>query len=442
MKIKISNKNKGQVLLKKAKKIIPGGGQLLSKRSELFLPGYWPAYYKKAKGSIIWDLENNRYYDFAGMGTLSCVLGYADSFINNRVIKAINLSSMGTLNSYEEVDFAEMLIAIHPWAQMARFARTGGEACSIAIRIARASSGKDKILFCGYHGWHDWYLAANMQNNENLSEQLLPGLTTKGVPKNLIDSSIPFKYNDYEDFKRVFDRNSNKIGVVIMEPQRSTPPDLEFLKYVRKKTKEIGAVFIFDEITSGFHENYGGRHIDLKINPDIAIFSKAIGNGYPISAIIGTKEVMESAQSTFVSSLMWTERIGFVAGIATLQKMKKFNVQNKTVKFGKRIKKGWKKASDDLGLDITIRGMNSIPEFCFNYENNLELSTFFIQEMLKKGFLANLRLATTYAYTNKIINDYMNACYDTFKKIKNYQDKNIKIPLKGQIKHDTFRRLN
>ena len=155
--------SKGQKLLKVAKKIIPGGNQLLSKRSEIFLPDLWPSYYTKAKGCELWDLEKNRFYDFAGMGVTTCILGYADKDVNSAVTKAVKNSTMTTLNTYEEVELAEKLIDLHKWAEQVRFARTGGEACSIAIRLARAATGKDKILFCGYHGWHDWYLSANIK---------------------------------------------------------------------------------------------------------------------------------------------------------------------------------------------------------------------------------------------------------------------------------------
>ncbi len=434
--------NKGQELLNKAKKIIPGGGQLLSKRSELFLPNLWPVYYKKAKGVSIWDLNNKRYYDFAGMGTLSCILGYADPYVNKRVINAINNSSMGTLNSYEEVEFSELLLEAHPWADMTRFARSGGEACSIAIRIARAAAGKDKVLFCGYHGWQDWYLSSNLKKSDNLTDQLLPGLVPDGVPKNLADTAIPFKYNDMKDFNEKIKKYDKKIGVIIMEPQRNMKPNIKWLKHIKKTAKKIGAVFIFDEITSGFHDNYGGKHLFYKIYPDIAIFSKAIGNGFPIAAIIGKKDVMQYAQNTFISSLMWTERVGFVAGIATLSKMKKFDVQKINTQYGRLIKNQWKRISINTNLKIKIRGMDTIPEFAFDYDNALELSTYFNQEMLRQGFLTTSRLATSFSHSEKIIENYINACFETFKKISQIIKSDISVPLEGPIRHDTFKRLN
>lgn len=432
--------NKGQKLLKVAKKIIPGGNQLLSKRSETFLPNQWPSYYTKAKGCKIWDLEKNNFYDFAGMGVTTCILGYADKDVDKVVTKAIKNSTMTTLNTYEEVQLAEKLLDLHNWAEQVRFARTGGEACSIAIRLARAASGKDKILFCGYHGWHDWYLSANLKQ-KNLDNQLLPGLESKGVPSNLKDSVYPFGVNDYGSFEKALSKFNNKIAAVIMEPVRSAKTDLNFLKKVRKKAKEIGAVFIFDEITSGFRETVGGYHLKYKINPDVAILSKAMSNGYPSSAIIGKKNVMDQAQDTFVSSCMWTERIGFAAALATIDKIEKKQVIKKLIDTGKKIKKGWLKAAKDAEIDISTAGIHPIPELKFNYLKSNEISTYFIQEMLYRGFLANTRLGTTFAYTDKIINLYLENTNDVFKQIKKHLSSNSKFPLKGPIRHTTFKRL-
>ena len=282
--------NKGQKLLKKAKKIIPGGNQLLSKRSEMFLPGVWPAYYSKAKGCKVWDLNNKVYYDFAGMGVTACVLGYSNSDLNKALQFGLKNGSMCTLNATEEVELAKELLKIHKWSGMAKFCKSGGEACMVAIRIARAYTNKNNIAFCGYHGWHDWYLATNMNDSKNLDKQLLPGLKTKGVSNSFKNSIKPFIYNDINSLKKIFDKKNNKVGIVIMEPMRGVKPKNNFLQKVKNLAKKNNAILIFDEITSGFKDNYGGIHLKLKVNPDLAIFGKSIGNGYPISAIIGKKK--------------------------------------------------------------------------------------------------------------------------------------------------------
>lgn len=435
----ISKNNKGQKLLKKAKKIIPGGNQLFSKRSELFLPDYWPAYYSKAKGCEIWDLEKNKYFDFAGMGVTTCILGYADKDVNSAVKKAVNNANMGTLNSYEEVELAEELVDMHPWADQVRFARTGGEACAVAIRLSRAASQKDKILFCGYHGWQDWYLSANI-NSKSLDSQLLPGLKAKGIPSGLKDTTIPFEYNNLESFKQKIKKYDGQIGTIIMEPVRSVKPKKGFLEYIQKTAKKIGAVFIIDEITSGFRENLGGIHLKYNIKPDIAVLSKAMSNGYPCSAIIGKKNVMEVAQETFISSCMWTERIGFAASNATIKKFRKISLEKKLISHGKKIKKGWGDISKSTNIDINIAGIDPIPQFNFKHDH-LEKSTFFNQEMLRRGFLTNSRLGTSYAYSDKIISKYLDRAFDVFSIISDYEKKNTKLPIKGPLRHETFKRL-
>src|SRR3989344_285494 len=297
---KISIK-KGIALWNKAKKIIPGGNQLLSKRSEMFLPDGWPSYYKKAKGVEIWDLDGNKFIDMSIMGIGSCVLGYADPDVNKAVQKAVREGSMSTLNSPEEIELAELLLKIHPWAGMARYARTGGEAASIAIRIARAYTDKDKIAFCGYHGWHDWYLSTNLARGKNLEGHLLPGLTPKGVPKGLHGTMFPFHYNKLDELKAIVAKHKD-LAAIIMEPMKGYEPDNGFLEGVRKIADDIGAVLIFDEITIGWKLAFGGAHLKYGVNPDIAIFAKAMSNGYPMAAVIGKKEVMQFAQDTFISS--------------------------------------------------------------------------------------------------------------------------------------------
>ena len=437
-----NNKNSGQKLLKKAKQIIPGGNQLLSKRSERFLPNLWPAYYNKAKGCEVWDLDNNHFFDFAGMGVTSCVLGYSDNEVNKAINKSIQNGSMCTLNAPEEVELSRKLIQMHPWSDMAKFTRSGGEACNVGIRIARAFTRKDLILFCGYHGWHDWYLSANLGKARNLDNQLLPGLKSLGVPRNLANTSIPFNYGDFEGFNNLCNLYRHKIAAVILEPVRNLDVNIEFLKKVRKLTSKRNIVLIFDEITSGFHDNYGGIHLKYKVYPDLAIFGKAIANGTPLSAILGKKKIMQSAQESFISSTMWTDRIGFCASLATLKKMEDNKVQEHIVLKGKKIKKKWLEMSKEFGLLIEIYGIDSMPSFKFKYNQSEIAITYFTQEMLKRGYLASSSFALCFAHKDKIINDYLRNCRDVFKNLSYYLGKNKKIPLKTSVRDLNFKRLN
>ncbi len=433
---------KGQQLWQRAKKIIPGGNQLLSKRAEKFLPGLWPAYYSKAKGCEVWDLDGNHYYDFAQMGVGSCVLGYADDDVNGAVIKAVQDGSMCSLNCHEEVELAEKLIELHPWAEMVRFARTGGEACAIAIRIARAASGRSKVAFCGYHGWHDWYLSANLGDASNLDGQLLPGLDPLGVPRELKDTALPFNYNNLEELKALVDKYPDQIGVIIMEPRREREPKPGFLEGVRDVANKIGAVLIFDEVTSGFRINLGGIHLTYGVEPDIAVFGKALGNGFPIAAIIGRRSVMDYAQDSFISSTFWTERIGFVAALANIRKMEENNVQKSLVHYGERINEGWRKLAQKHGLKIHITGIPPLTHVSFESEDPLAVQTLYTQEMLIKGYLLGAAIYTTYAYSDNIIDRFIADSDGVFGLIREaLESGNVKNYLKGDVIHAGFKRL-
>ena len=261
--------NTGQKLWKSAKQLIPGGNMLLSKRPEMFLPEKWPAYFSKAKGCKIWDLDGNEYIDMSIMGIGTNILGYGHHEVDEAVMRTIQAGNMSTLNCPEEVYLAEKLIELHSWADMARFARSGGEANAIAIRIARAASGKDKVAICGYHGWHDWYLSANLADDKSLNGHLLPGLEPKGVPSNLKGTVFPFRYNDFKELEALV--NSQEIGVIKMEVVRNSEPENEFLLKVRDLATKHNIVLIFDECTSGFRETFGGLHLKYGIKPDLAM---------------------------------------------------------------------------------------------------------------------------------------------------------------------------
>ncbi len=436
-------KNTGQKLYEKAKKLIPGGTQLLSKRPEMFLPDYWPAYYSKAKGCEVWDLDGEKYTDMSIMGVGSCILGYADADVNKAVKKAVDAGSMSTLNAPEEVELAELLTKIHPWADMVRYARTGGEAMAIAERIARASTGKDVIAFCGYHGWHDWYLATNLARKDGLKEHLLAGLSPKGVPKSLRGTVIPFHYNKIEELEAIVRKHGKNLAAIIMEPIHGEEPRDNFLQKVRRIADKTGAVLVFDEITVGWKLTYGGSHLLYKVNPDIAVFSKAMSNGYPMAAIIGRRKVMEAAQGSFISSTYWTERIGPVAALATLKKMKKIKVWERIAKNGQTVRAGWERLARKHGLSITMGGVMPIASFSFNHPNAQALKTLFVQEMLERGFLASNLYFASAAHTTVHIKNYLHAVDAVFKIIAEAVKRgDVMKRLKGPVAHTGFQRLN
>lgn len=434
--------NKTQALYKQAKILIPGGTQLLSKRPEMFLPELWPAYYKKAKGCEVWDLDGKKYIDMSYMGIGACVLGYADSDINKAAQSAIDKGSMCTLNAPEEVELAKLLIKLHPWAEMVRYTRSGGEAMAVAVRIARAKSNKDIVLFCGYHGWHDWYLSANLGSNRMLDGHLLPGLNPLGVPRKLKGTTYPFKYNDLEGFLRLVVRYKGRIGAVVLEAIRNDYPEKEFFKTIRDMTRKLNIVLIVDEISSGFRFNLGGAHLVLGLEPDIAVFAKGISNGFPMAAIIGKKDVMNIAQDTFISSTYWTDRVGPSAALATIKKMKLYNVQSRLINSGKQIKNGWKTLAKENGLNISVGGIDPLAHFSFDYPDSLILKTLFTQMMLERGFLATTVFYASFAHKESYINKYLEATESIFFFIASVLKRgDLKRYLKGPVCHSGFKRL-
>jgi glutamate-1-semialdehyde aminotransferase/spore coat polysaccharide biosynthesis protein SpsF (cytidylyltransferase family) len=433
----------GQKIWKRAKNIIPGGNMLLSKRSELFAPDLWPAYYKKSKGCFVWDLDNKKYIDFSLMGVGTNILGYANPEVDSAVGKVVRNGNMTSLNAPEEVYLAEKLIEMHPWASMVRFARTGGEANAIALRIARAASGKNKVAICGYHGWHDWYLSSNLKNNKNLKEFLLPGLDPKGVPDVLAKTTLPFLYNRYDQLENLVKKNDD-IGVIFMEVCRSDKPKNNFLKKVRDLASRKNIVLIFDECSSGFRENFGGLHLKYKVNPDIAMFGKALGNGYAVTSVIGKKEIMQEAQNTFISSTFWTERIGSVAALKCLEIMQKEKSWVYITNFGKKVCAHWKKLGERHKLKIKIGGIPALANFTILSKDFLKYKTFITQQMLKKGFLASNSLYASMAHNEKILKIYYEHMDKIFFIISNCEKgiESIDNYLEGPVCHDGFKRLN
>jgi glutamate-1-semialdehyde aminotransferase/spore coat polysaccharide biosynthesis protein SpsF (cytidylyltransferase family) len=418
------NLNTGQKMWKRANNVIPGGTMLFSKNPDLFLPKFWPAYFEKTKGCNVWDLEGKKYFDLSMMGVGTNILGYSKKEVDDAVREIINKGNMSTLNSKEEILLAEKLIEIHPWAGKVRFARTGGEAAAIAVRIARAATGKDQVAICGYHGWHDWYLSANLSDSQNLNSHLMRNLPIEGVQKNLKNSVFVFEYNNFDQLKKIVSQNN--IGTVIMEVSRNEPPKKNFLENVRKLTKNKNIVLIFDECTSGFRETFGGLHLKYKINPDIATFGKALGNGYAVNAVIGTDSIMNYTNSTFISSTFWTERIGSVAGLKTLEVMEKIKSWDIISSLGKKVKENWAHLAKKNNIKLKIQGLSALPRFDFVDENNLCYKTFISQEFLKRRILASNSMYMCTEHKTKILDDYFNILDSIFFKInKSIKDKII-----------------
>ena len=432
----------GQDLWKKAIKVIPGGNGLLSKRPERYAPDIWPTYYSRSKGVHVWDLEGNKYVDMAQMGIGAAILGYADEEVDNAVRKIIGQGVSNTLNNPNEVFLAEKLLELNPFAGGVKFARSGGEAMAIAVRIARAHIGKDQIAFSGYHGWCDWYLAANIDNEENLSNHLLPGLEAKGVSGNLLNTIFPFEYNNLSELKELVENND--IGVIVMEGARYDFPTQDFIDGVCKISKENNIVLVVDEITSGWRMTDGGVFKLLNYTPDIVVYGKGMGNGYAINAIVGKKEVMSQAQETFISSTFWTEGVGFAAALKTLDILTKKEVWIHLNEMGNLIGKGWDKLATKYDLRLKTTDFKPLITFKLDYgDSNPALYTLFIQEMLKRGYLAANSVYLSYSHTKQIIDEYLISVDEVFSIMSEaIQSDKIENLLETSIKQESFKRLN
>ena len=437
---------KGQELYKRAKQIIPGGTQLLSKRPEMYLPEQWPAYFSKAEGPYVWDLDGRRYTDMSNFSVGACPLGYADPDVNAAVKKAVDNGNISTLNCPEEVELAESLVELHPWAEMVRYARGGGDAMVVAVRIARARTGRSKVAFCGYHGWHDWYLAANLSQKDNLGEKgiHLGGLEPAGVPKELAGTALPFRHHSLQELKKILSDHPGEIAAIVTEVQRGDPMPQGNLQAIRELADQVGAVLIFDEVTSGFRLNVGGVHLLYGVNPDIAVFAKAMGNGYPVGAVIGRETVMQAVQKSFVSSTYWTERIGFVAALETIRKMKAIDAPGKMIQAGKKVQQIWSEAAVCHGVPVQVgpKVMYPLSHLKFEVENARAVKTLWCQLMLDAGYLDNTGFYATAVHTDEVLRGYQKVVDGVFCELSDAIKKGlVQSRLRGPIAHSGFERL-
>ena len=429
----------GQKLWRHALERIPGGSMLLSKRAEMILPGKWPAYFDRASGCEVWDLDGERYVDVGLMGVGTNILGYAHPRVDEAVRRVVEKGALSTLNAPEEVALADRLCELHPWADMARFTRSGGEACAVAVRIARAASGKDAVAFCGYHGWHDWYLAANLADDAALDGHLLPGLEPAGVPRVLKGTARPFTYNDLAGLEGIL--AAGDVGTIIMEVERSIPPEPGFLVGVRELATRNDAVLIFDECTSGFRQVLGGHHLMLGVEPDIATFGKTLGNGFAVNAIIGRRAVMEAADRTFISSTFWTERVGVAAALAALDAMRDEDAPARVHAIGRAVGERWRTLAADAGLEITIAGLPALSTFSVHGREPATIRTVVIHQLLEQGFLAANAIYASIAHTSDVLDPYFEALAGALKTIAQRTDHELVASLPNGPSRTGFGRL-
>ena len=432
-----------QELYRHAKQRIPGGTQLLSKRPEMFAPESWPAYFREARGCEVWDTDGRHYYDFSINGVGACLLGFRDPDVTAAVQRRVMLGSLCSLNPPEELELADLLCEIHPWAERVRCARSGGEAMSVAVRIARATTDRSVVAVCGYHGWEDWYLAANLGDNNSLRGHLLPGLDPLGVPVELRGTAVPFTYNNREEFRALIAAHGSRLAAVVMEPCRYLDPDDGFLEFVRDEAHKAGALLVFDEITIGWRLCLGGAHRRLGVNPDMAVFAKSLGNGHPMAAVIGTANAMVGAEQSFISSSYWTEGVGPVAALATIRKMQRVDVPAHVAQIGEMVRSSWSRHAITENLPVVVEpGHPCLVRLRFDHEQANEIKTLFTQLMLSRGFLAGGLFFPTLAHDGGVVGLYDQAVGEVFSCLGKYlKEGSVADHLTGPPAHTGFRRL-
>lgn len=374
-------------LFERAQSLIPGGTQLISRRPSLFAWGVSPIYAQRAKGARMWDVDGNEYIDWvSGIGAI--LLGYADDAVDNAVCEQIRGGNCFAINHELEIELAEELTQLVPCAEMVRYAKGGGEACAVAVRIARGYTGREKVLFCGYHGWHDWYLAANLDQAASLDGHLFPGIEPIGVPTSLAGTAIPFPYGDVNALRQLLEQHRGEVACVIMEPLRSEMPPTGYLEQVVELARNYGAVSIFDEVTTGFRFSAGGVQPVLGVTPDMAVFAKSLSNGYPMGVVVGSRKVMEIAARMFISSTYWSDTIGLRAALTTLREVQRRGVPQSIQEFGATLKQRVNELAEDAKAPVRCEGVDVHPKLVFTLDDPKEVknvATLYVQEMAKRG---------------------------------------------------------
>ena len=401
---------RGPELWSAARGKISGGTGLLSKRAEMFDPATWPSYFSRCSGAHIWDTNGRRYLDFTG-GVGAILLGHADPDVNAAVHRRVSLGSYCTLASPDEVALADLLLELHPWAQRVRYARGGGESLALAVRIARAATGRSGIAFCGYHGWSDWYLAANLGATTALDGHLLPGLEPHGVPRELAGTAVPFKYNDLAAFDRALAQLDGNLAAVVMEPFRAELPRDNFVETVAARCRAAGAVWVVDEVTAGWRFGFPGGCARLGLSPDLAVYAKAMSNGYACGAVVGRDGVMDAANKSFISSSYWTDGIGPAAALACVEKLRRTNATAWVQALGERLQRGLREAAAaHPALGLQVGGQAPAPSLAFALGQDASAAkTLCIRGMLARGFMVSGQLYLMAAHTEAHLDSVLDA---------------------------------
>ena len=427
----------------RAKALIPGTTQLISRRPTRAALGVSPIYAERAKGCRIWDVDGNEYIDWtSAVGPV--ILGYADEVVDDAVRAQIARGSIYSIVQESAVELAEELVRIVPSAEMVRYCKGGGEACTIAVRIARGVTGRDKVLFCGYHGWHDWYQAANI-GAERLADHLFNGIEPIGVPRGLEGTSMPFAYGDLESLEQLLTTHDGEVACIIMEPMRSEEPPAGYLAGVRELATRYGVVLIFDEVSSGFRIALGSAQEYTGVTPDLSVFAKAISNGYPMGAVVGKREFMQPATQMFISSAYWDDNIGVAAALATLRELERRDAVSHFNRIGALFKEQINQAAAAVGLDARCEGVAAHPGIRFQLEEPADaakVNTLFVQENARRGVILAAGFMFNCAHGEAEVEQTAAVVQESFAVIaEGLQRRTLDQLLECPIQEELFRRL-
>lgn len=431
-------------LFERAQARIPGGAQLISRRPSRFAWGVSPIYAARAQGARMWDVDGHEYIDWtSGIGAI--LLGYADPVVDDAVREQLSRGTIYGINHELEIEVADELAAMIPCAEMVRYTKGGGEACALAVRIARGVTGRSKILFCGYHGWHDWYLAANLAGETTLDAHLFPGIEPVGVPRELRHTALPFPYGDLGALSRLLDQHGRDVAAVMLEPLRSEMPPPGYLAQVADLARQAGSVLIFDEVSSGLRLGLHAAQGFVGVTPDLAVFAKSLSNGYPLGAVVGRRAVMEPAGQMFLSSTYWSDTLGLRAALTTLREVRRRDVPTQLWRFGELLQTALNRAAAATGFAVRCEGLAVHPQLRFQTNDPQQqrlLSTLYIQEMAKRGCHGYAAFYLNAAQGEGELQQTEAAARETFQLLADANTAgHLHELLEADLQQDAFRRL-
>ena len=393
---------KSQALFERAGKTVPLASQTFSKSHLTYPRGRAPLFLESGDGCRVMDVDGNEYVDFVS-GLLPIVLGYGDPDVDGAVIDQIGRGVTLSLATRLEMDLAELLVDTVPCAEMARFGKNGSDATAGAVRLARAYTNRDRVAVCGYHGWQDWYIGTTPRN--------------RGVPQAVQELTHPFPFNDLEALDQLLSEHSGEFACVIMEAMNAIPPSPGYLEGVRDLAHDHGALFVLDEIITGFRYALGGAQEYFGVTPDLATLGKGMGNGYAISAVVGRAEIMCLMEEIFFSFTAGGETVGLAAALATIRKLRDQDVVGHLWRVGQQARDGLAPKLKSLGLDKAIVPGGLAPWTLLAFKDHggrtgWQIKTLFIQEMLRQGVLMQSSHNVNFAHKPAEI-DLLLGAYDS-----------------------------